>query len=60
MEILSTGEKIRKARIKKSMTLKELCGKEISVSKMSTIENDKVQAEDWILELVSKRLGIST
>ncbi|NLB21392.1 MAG: hypothetical protein GX829_11380 [Clostridium sp.] len=60
MEILSTGEKIRKARIKKSMTLKELCGKEISVSKMSTIENDKVQAEDWILDLVSKRLGIST
>ncbi len=59
MEILSTGEKIRKARIKKSMTLKELCGKEISVSKMSTIENDKVQAEDWILDLVSKRLGIS-
>lgn len=59
MEILSTGEKIRKARIKKSMTLKELCGKEISVSKMSTIENDKVQAEDWILDLVSKRLNIS-
>lgn len=59
MEILSTGEKIRKARIKKSMTLKDLCGKEISVSKMSTIENDKVQAEDWILDLVSKRLGIS-
>ncbi len=59
MEILSTGEKIRKARVKKSMTLKELCGKEISVSKMSTIENDKVQAEDWILDLVSKRLGIS-
>lgn len=59
MEILSTGEKIRKARIKKSMTLKELCGKEISVSKMSTIENDKVQAEEWILDLVAKRLGIS-
>lgn len=58
MEILSTGEKIRRARVKKGMTLKALCGSEISVSKMSTIENDKVQAEDWILELVAKRLGI--
>ena len=25
---------------------------------MSTIENDKVQAEEWILDLVAKRLGI--
>ncbi|SFN52806.1 helix-turn-helix transcriptional regulator [Proteiniclasticum ruminis] len=58
MEILSTGEKIRRARVQKGMTLKALCGSEISVSKMSTIENDKVQAEEWILELVAKRLGI--
>lgn len=58
MEILSTGEKIRRARIQKGMTLKALCGSEISVSKMSTIENDKVQAEEWIIDLVAKRLGI--
>ena len=58
MEILSTGEKIRKARVQKGMTLKALCGSEISVSKMSTIENDKVQAEEWVLDLVAKRLGI--
>ena len=58
MEILSTGEKIRRARIQKGMTLKTLCGDEISVSKMSTIENDKIQAEEWILDLVSERLGI--
>lgn len=58
MEILSTGEKIRRARIQKGMTLKALCGEEISVSKMSTIENDKVQAEDWILDLVAQRLEI--
>lgn len=58
MEILSTGEKIRRARVKRGMTLKALCGSEISVSKMSTIENDKVQAEEWILDLVAKRLGI--
>lgn len=58
MEILSTGEKIRRARIQKGMTLKTLCGDEISVSKMSTIENDKIQAEEWILDLLSERLGI--
>ena len=58
MEILSTGEKIRRARIQKGMTLKTLCGGEISVSKMSTIENDKIQAEEWILDLVAERLGI--
>jgi len=58
MEILSTGEKIRRARIQKGMTLKTLCGDEISVSKMSTIENDKIQAEEWILDLVAERLGI--
>ncbi|MBO1264241.1 hypothetical protein J3A84_04175 [Proteiniclasticum sp. SCR006] len=58
MEILSTGEKIRRARIQKGMTLKALCGSEISVSKMSTIENDKVTAEEWVLDLVAKRLGI--
>lgn len=58
MEILSTGEKIRRARLQKGMTLKALCGSEISVSKMSTIENDKVTAEEWVLDLVAKRLGI--
>ena len=29
MEILSTGEKIKRARIYKGITLKELCGEEI-------------------------------
>lgn len=58
MEILSTGEKIRRARVHKGMTLKTLCGDEISVSKMSTIENDKIQAEEWILDLVAERLDI--
>ena len=58
MEILTTGEKIKRARIQKEMTLKELCGKEISVSKMSTIENGKVQAEEWLLKLVAQRLDV--
>ncbi|WP_040212263.1 helix-turn-helix domain-containing protein [Clostridium polynesiense] len=58
MEILSTGEKIKRARIYKGITLKELCDEKISISKMSCIENGKVKAEDWILEEVSKKLQL--
>ncbi len=58
MEILSTGEKIKRARIYKGFTLKELCREKISVSKMSCIENGKVAAENWILDFVAKQLDI--
>ncbi|SHJ86401.1 Helix-turn-helix domain-containing protein [Clostridium amylolyticum] len=58
MEILSTGEKIKRARIYKGITLKELCEDKISISKMSCIENGKVKAEDWILKEVSNKLNI--
>ncbi|WP_125154718.1 helix-turn-helix domain-containing protein [Clostridium rectalis] len=58
MEILSTGEKIRRARIYKGYTLKYICGDKISVSKMSCIENNKVIPEDWILELVAEKLDL--
>ena len=42
MEILSTGEKIKRARVYQGITLKELCSDEISISKMSCIENGKI------------------
>ena len=58
MEILSTGEKIKRARIYKGITLKEICDDKISISKMSCIENGKVKAEDWILEEVARKLDI--
>jgi transcriptional regulator with XRE-family HTH domain len=58
MEILSTGEKIKRTRIYKGYTLREMCNDKISVSKMSCIENNKVMAEPWILELISKKLDI--
>jgi tetratricopeptide (TPR) repeat protein len=58
MEILSTGEKIKRARIYKGCTLKELCGEKISVSKMSCIENDKVKPEKWIVEFISEKLDL--
>ena len=58
MEILSTGEKIKRARIYKGITLKELCGEEISISKMSCIENGKTKADDECLKYISDKLQI--
>lgn len=58
MEILSTGEKIKRARIYKGITLKELCGEEISISKMSYIENGKIKADDECLKYISDKLQI--
>jgi tetratricopeptide (TPR) repeat protein len=58
MEILSTGEKIKRARVYKGCTLKELCDDKISVSKMSCIENDKVTPEDWVLQFIADRLEL--
>ena len=58
MEILSTGEKIKRARIYKRITLKELCGEEISISKMSCIENGKIIADDECLKYISDKLQI--
>lgn len=58
MEILSTGEKIKRARIYKGLTLKEICDNKISVSKMSCIENDKIKPELWILQFISKKLDV--
>ncbi|ARC84749.1 tetratricopeptide repeat family protein [Clostridium argentinense CDC 2741] len=58
MEILSTGEKIKRARIYKGLTLRDICEEKISVSKMSCIENNKVTAEPWILEYISGKLDL--
>lgn len=58
MEILSTGEKIKRARIYRGYTLKELCDKKISVSKMSCIENDKVKPEEWVLKFIANKLEV--
>ena len=58
MNFLSTGEKIKRARIYRGITLKELCQKDISISRMSCIENGKVVPDRWVLELVAKRLNL--
>lgn len=58
MEILSTGEKIKRARIYKGATLKDICEDEVSVSKMSCIENGKVAPERWIVKYIAKKLDL--
>lgn len=58
MEILSTGEKIKRARIYQGITLKELCGSRVSISKMSCIENGKIKADHEILNYISNKLNI--
>ena len=58
MEILSTGEKIKRARVYQGITLKELCCDKVSISKMSCIENGKIKADNDILQYISKKLNI--
>ncbi len=60
MEILSVGQKIKRARIYKGLTLKQLCGDKISVSKLSCIENDKVKPDEDILKDIALKLGVET
>ena len=54
MEILSTGEKIKRARVYKGITLKELCRDRISISKMSCIENGKIKVMKSHLSILLK------
>lgn len=58
MEILSTGEKIKRSRIYRGITLKELCDDKISISKMSCIENGKVKADSDIIKYVATKIGV--
>ena len=58
LEILSIGEKIKRARIFKGITLKELCENKISIAKMSCIENGKIKADKELLKFISEKIEI--
>ena len=58
MEIISIGQKIKRARIYGGYTLKDICGDKISVSKLSCIENDKIKPEPWIMEFIAEKLDM--
>lgn len=59
MNILSLGEKIKKLRKEKNMTLKELAGDRITAAQISHIERDKSHTSYELLEYLSERLGVS-
>ncbi|MGX4598060.1 helix-turn-helix domain-containing protein [Faecalimicrobium sp. JNUCC 81] len=59
MEILSLGEKIKKLRKEKNMTLKELAGDRITAAQISHIERDKSHTSQELLDYLAQRLGVS-
>ena len=56
MEILSLGQKIKKLRKEKNLTLKELAGNRITAAQISHIERDKSYPSQDLLEYFSEKL----
>ena len=59
MEILSLGEKIKKIRKEKDLTLKELAGNRITAAQISHIERDKSYPSQDLLEYFVDKLEVS-
>ncbi|MEG1410035.1 MAG: tetratricopeptide repeat protein [Terrisporobacter sp.] len=59
MEILSLGEKIKKLRKEKNLTLKELAGERITAAQISHIERDKSHTSYELLEYLASCLEVS-
>ncbi|MGL5711871.1 MAG: tetratricopeptide repeat protein [Paraclostridium sp.] len=59
MEILSLGEKIKKLRKEKGLTLKELAGDRITAAQISHIERDKSHTSQELLEYLANQLEVS-
>ena len=59
MNILSLGEKIKKLRKEKNMTLKELAGDRITAAQISHIERDKSHTSHELLEYLANQLDVS-
>lgn len=59
MEILSLGQKIKKLRKEKNLTLKELAGNRITAAQISHIERDKSYPSQDLLEYFSEKLETS-
>lgn len=59
MEILSPGQRIRRRRIEKNLTMRDLSKGKLTVTKLSLIENDKIVPEEQEFEFLSKELNIT-
>lgn len=58
MTIATLGERIRKLRKQKGMTLEELAGSELSKGMLSLIENNRAKPSMESLNYIAKRLGV--
>ncbi|MGL5347132.1 MAG: tetratricopeptide repeat protein [Peptostreptococcaceae bacterium] len=59
MDILSLGEKIKRLRKQKNMTLKELAGDRITAAQISHIERDKSHTSYELLDYLAEKLEVS-
>ncbi|KXZ40749.1 Tetratricopeptide repeat-containing protein [Alkalithermobacter thermoalcaliphilus JW-YL-7 = DSM 7308] len=59
MEILTLGQKIKKLRKEKNLTLKELAGNRITAAQISHIERDKSYPSQDLLEYFANRLNVT-
>lgn len=59
MNILSLGEKLKKLRKEKNMTLKELAGERITAAQISHIERDKSHTSYELLDYLAQKLDVS-
>ncbi|NQD67585.1 helix-turn-helix transcriptional regulator, partial [Bacillus haikouensis] len=57
---MNIGSKIRFHRQKRNLTQEELSKGIISVSYLSKLENNQVTPSDDIIQLICKRLGVSS
>lgn len=56
-EVLPIGEKIKRIRIYKGIKLKDISSENLSISKISYIENGKIKPDKASLEILAKSLG---
>lgn len=60
MEVLNVGQRIRKIRIEKNLKLKDIVGNELSLTKLSFIENSKIQPSAKELSYIAEKLGVKS
>ncbi|MZQ74767.1 MAG: helix-turn-helix domain-containing protein [Peptoclostridium sp.] len=59
MEILTLGQKIKKLRKERNLTLKELAGNRVTAAQISHIERDKSYPSQDLLDYFSQKLSVS-
>ncbi len=56
-DILSIGEKIKRLRAYKGIKLKDISNEKLSISKINSIENNKINPDKNSLEILADKLG---